>query len=69
MLLTHSFMKERMLFWPVVVWAAFEAIYKIFFRKEIPCPHCGFDATWYKKDVKVSRRLVEEFWESRRPNP
>ena len=33
------------------------------YRKEIPCPHCGFDASWYKKDVKIARRLVKEFWD------
>lgn len=32
------------------------------YRKEIPCPHCGFDASWYKKDVKVARRLVAAYW-------
>ena len=45
-----------------VVWPAFEVAYKTFYRKEIPCPECGFDATWYKRDVKVAKRLVEEFW-------
>ena len=29
---------------------------------ELPCPHCGFDATWYKRDVKVARRQVLDFW-------
>ena len=50
-----------------IVWAIFEGIHKINFRKEIPCPYCGFDATWYKKDVKVARRNVEEFWHSEEP--
>ena len=30
--------------------------------KQISCPHCGFDATWYKRDVKVARQLVKDFW-------
>jgi hypothetical protein len=45
-----------------VVWAGFEAALRLNFRKEVPCPHCGFDASWYKKDVKMARRKVEEFW-------
>ncbi len=45
-----------------MVWAGLEIGFKINFRKEIGCPHCGFDASWYKKDVKVARKLVNEFW-------
>lgn len=45
-----------------LIWAGFEWIRRATYRKEIPCPHCGFDASWYKKDVKVARRLVEEHW-------
>lgn len=67
MALTHSVMKERIFFWPLVIWAIHECVHKMFFRKEIPCPHCGFDATWYKKDVRVSRKLVQEFWDLQKP--
>ena len=45
-----------------LVWAFFEAALRLNFRKEVPCPHCGFDASWYKKDVNVARRKVDEFW-------
>ena len=38
---------------------------RVLFKKEIPCPHCGFDATWYKKDVKVARQKVKEFWDKK----
>lgn len=48
-------------------WACFEVSLRVLFRKEIPCPHCGFDASWYKRDVKVARRLVMEFWENKNP--
>lgn len=44
------------------VWALFELSVRALFRKEVPCPHCGFDAAWYKRDVKVTRALVSEFW-------
>jgi hypothetical protein len=51
-----------------IFWALFEAGVRMNFRKEIPCPHCGFDASWYKKDIKVARRLVNEFWQKQNPN-
>ena len=48
-----------------VCWAAFELTVRTNFKKQVPCPHCGFDATWYKKDVKVARQLVKEFWDQK----
>jgi predicted RNA-binding Zn-ribbon protein involved in translation (DUF1610 family) len=45
-----------------VFWAVFEFAIRAVYRKDIPCPHCGFDASWYKRDVKVARRLVKDFW-------
>jgi hypothetical protein len=44
------------------VWGSFELAIRSDFKKQVPCPHCGFDATWYKKDVKVARQKVAEFW-------
>lgn len=46
-----------------VFWAVFDIGIRLRFKREIPCPHCGFDATWYKRDVKVARRKVKEFWD------
>lgn len=46
-----------------VFWAIFEYAKRSLYRKEIPCPHCGFDASWYQRDVKVARQKVKEFWE------
>lgn len=51
-----------------IFWALFEAGVRMNFRKEIPCPHCGFDASWYKKDVKIARRIVQQFWADKRPS-
>lgn len=48
-----------------VVWVSFEVVNKLLYRKEIPCPYCGFDATWYKRDVRVAKQKVEEFWKER----
>ncbi len=45
-----------------VVWGIFELAVRTDYKKQISCPHCGFDATWYKRDVKVARQLVKDFW-------
>lgn len=64
-----SLMGLGSLVWFFVVWGIFEAVLRATFRKEVPCPHCGFDASWYKRDVKVARKLVSEFWEGKKPPP
>ncbi len=51
-----------------MVWGVMEFSLRLLFKKEIPCPHCGFDATWYKKDVQVARQKVKEFWDEKRPD-
>lgn len=48
-----------------IVWAVFELSIRTDFKKQVPCPHCGFDATWYKKDVKVARQVVKDFWDQK----
>jgi hypothetical protein len=45
-----------------LVWGLFELSIRSDYKKQVPCPHCGFDATWYKRDVKVARQKVTEFW-------
>ena len=51
------------------IWLAFEGVRRILFSREVPCPHCGFDASWYKRDVKVARKRVAEFWAQKSPAP
>lgn len=50
-----------------VVWGAFELAIRSDYKKQIPCPHCGFDATSYKRDVKVARQEVAQFWANKQP--
>ena len=50
-----------------VTWAVFELAVRTDYKKQIACPHCGFDATWYKRDVKVARQLVKDFWIQKQP--
>lgn len=45
-----------------IVWLGFEVTLKMLFRKELPCPHCGFDPVWYCKDVRVAKSRVKDFW-------
>jgi len=42
------------------IWGSFEAVKKLLYRRDLKCELCGFDPTWYKKDVKLARRKVEE---------
>lgn len=46
-----------------IIWPAFEMTRRSLFKREVPCPHCGFDASWYKRDVKIARQKVADFWE------
>lgn len=52
-----------------LIWATFESIHKTLYRKDLKCPFCGFDPTWYKKDVKLARRRVEEFLKQNPQSP
>lgn len=64
-LILWNLMGFKVIYLFFIVWAGYEAVHKMLYRKEIPCPHCGFDATWYKRDVKLARKLVKDFWASR----
>ncbi|HXH31437.1 MAG TPA: hypothetical protein VNJ01_11535 [Bacteriovoracaceae bacterium] len=52
-----------------VIWAIFESVHKSLYRKDLKCPFCGFDPTWYKKDVKFARKQVEEFLKKNPESP
>lgn len=54
---------------PFLVWIIFETIHKSYYRRELACPFCGFDPTWYRKDVKLARRKVEEFLNNNPDSP
>ncbi len=64
-LLFWNLMGVGSLVWFFVIWGSFEGTLRALFRKQVPCPHCGFDASWYKKDVKVAKKLVSDFWASK----
>jgi len=52
-----------------IVWGLFESIHKSLYRKDLKCPHCGFDPKWYKKDIKLARQKVEEFLKQNPESP
>lgn len=58
----YPFMGIRSFISFFVVWALFEVFIKLAHRREVPCPYCGFDAAWYKRDVKVAKKIVQDFW-------
>mgnify|MGYP000150273209 CR=1 FL=1 len=57
-------MGEKSLYLFFIVWLSVELANKLLYRKEIPCPYCGFDATWYRRDVKVANKMVKNFWKN-----
>lgn len=61
------FMGVKCFFIFFIVWAVFELAVRSDYKKQIACPHCGFDATWYKRDVKMARLKVSEFWAQKQP--
>ena len=61
----YPFMKERVFFTPLVVYAVFEFFKRVRWRNELPCPHCGFDARWYKRNVVTAKNRVVKFWEEK----
>ena len=48
-------------------WMIMEVGNKLLYRKDIPCPYCGFDATWYRRDVKIANKMVKDFWKTNYP--
>lgn len=58
---TYAWLDWKGAFSLPIIWAIFETIHSSLYRKDLNCPYCGFDATWYKKDVKIARQKVEEF--------
>ncbi|MCO4755015.1 MAG: hypothetical protein KC478_11080 [Bacteriovoracaceae bacterium] len=65
--LLFPFVGLKGLYVSLLLWPAIEMSNKLLYRKEIPCPYCGFDATWYRRDVKVARKKVEQFWSTNYP--
>jgi hypothetical protein len=64
----YPMMGEKAVLMVLPLWPIVEFTNKILYRKEIPCSYCGFDATWYRRDVKVAKRKVDDFWSERLPN-
>jgi len=63
--LLYPLMQVRSFFVFFIVWAVFELVVRTKVKKEVPCPHCGFDATLYKRDVRIARHAVKDFWEQK----
>ena len=66
--LLYPYIGEKSLFSVFLIWMAFEFVNKSLYRKDIPCPYCGFDATWYRRDVKVAHKKVQDYWRENYPD-
>jgi hypothetical protein len=63
----YPFIGVESVFSIFLIWPAFEMVNKFLYRKEIACPYCGFDATWYRRDVRVANQKVKDFWQENYP--
>jgi DNA-directed RNA polymerase subunit RPC12/RpoP len=45
-----------------VFWATLEGVKRHWFKRDLSCPHCGFNALKYRKDVGACREEVKAFW-------
>ena len=43
-------------------WVGFEVLYRLRFRSNMGCPHCGFDPYLYMSDMKRARQEVDTYW-------
>ena len=65
--LLYPFIGVKAIIVALPVWIIFEVANKLLYRKEITCPYCGFDATWYRRDVNLAKHKVEDFWKTNYP--
>ena len=61
-LLLWPLIKWKAIYPSILIWGSYELISKLLYRKDIPCPHCGFDASWYKRNIQMARKIVQNFW-------
>lgn len=67
-LLLYSIMGFYAIYSFFIFLSTMEIFTRLYYKNELPCEHCGFDALWYKKDIKVARKLVKEFWDKKQKN-
>jgi hypothetical protein len=39
---------------------------RLLHKCEVPCPYCGFDASWYKRDLNTAREKIKSFWKDKK---
>jgi|GEM_PF-5763243 len=61
--LTFPLLQERGFILPFLVFSLGFLINRALYKKEIPCPYCGFNALTYKKDVIKAKEEVKVFWQ------
>lgn len=63
---TYNFFSYRAFFIVFFLLGIYEFVLRYQYRKDLPCPYCGFDAAWYKRNVPMARKVVEEFWNQKK---
>jgi hypothetical protein len=43
----------------VIVAITYEFVNMSIYRKEVKCPHCGFDPVWYRKNWRLAKTMVQ----------
>lgn len=56
------------LFLPLFIMPFAWMMFKMRFRNALPCPQCGFDALWYKRNLDVARLKVQKHLEQEAKN-
>jgi hypothetical protein len=65
---TAGVMRAGSLIFLFIFWGLFEFCVRLYHRKEVICPYCGFDASWYKKDLSVAKKMVMDFFANKNTN-
>ena len=50
----------------LIVAMIYEFINMSVYRKEVQCPHCGFDPVWYRKNWRKAKSMIASKIESNR---
>lgn len=58
----YSAMGMAVFFLYPFIWMVMEFSKKSIYRKEVKCPHCGFDAICYVRDVRKAKALIKQHY-------
>ena len=59
-LLTYPLLGWNCLLSLVMVAIMYEFTNMSIYRKEVKCPHCGFDPIWYRKNWRLAKTMIQK---------